>query len=146
MYSSEDILRGRKFKKLVEFEYENFRKEYNLKQIDVEVLAYLAKNPGSTACMISRNLDLHKGQLSESLRHLASLKFIRERQDKEDHRYVHYEPTPKAEPLEAKVTACHSQIHDRLWKGFTDEELQEMRRLMGKLYGNIENILSEQEC
>lgn len=146
MYSSEDVLRGRKFKKLIEMEYEGFRKEYNLKQIDVEVLAYLAKNQGSTACMISKNLDLHKGQLSESLRHLASLKFIRERQDKEDHRYVHYELTPKAQPLENKVMDCRSQIHEKIWKGFTDEELQETRRLLGKLYGNIEDLLGQYEA
>lgn len=145
MYGSEDILRGRKFKKLVEFEYENFRKEYHLKQIDVEVLAYLAKNPGSTACAISRNLDLHKGQLSESLRHLCSVKFVREKQDAQDHRYVHYETTPKAQPLESKVAACRNQIQEHLWKGFTKEEMEESRRLLGKLTSNIEDILQEYE-
>lgn len=137
----EYLLRGRKIKKMVELSSEGFRQKYKLKQIEIEVLIYLSTHPGTTASAIVNELDLHKGQLSDALQHLVNLNYAVEYHDPKDHRYVHYETTEKSVPLANALLARREELKQQLFKGFTDEEINELHRLIKKMTTNINEVI-----
>ena len=84
------ILYGRKFKKMTDRIYEKLRQEYDLKQIEVEILYYLSQRPEDSACDIYRNLYLNKGHVSQALSSLCKKGFLKASIDPDDRRYISY--------------------------------------------------------
>lgn len=138
------LLRGRKIKRLVEYSCENLRREYDLKQIEIDVLAYLAMHPDTTAHVIVNTLDLHKGQLSAALNRLIRLGYAAEYHDPDDHRYVHYEATKKSRQLIQAILSEKKKIKEQIFKGFTAEEVDELHRLMQKMSANVDEMINMQ--
>ena len=70
---SDCLLWGRKLRGFFKAFSDEYRKDYGLKQIDLEILFYLHYNPEASIGEISRNQSLNKGQLSLAMTDLKEM-------------------------------------------------------------------------
>ena len=52
------ILRGRKIKRISDIAFGELRRKYGLKQLEVEILIYLSRNPGASASTFIKQMGL----------------------------------------------------------------------------------------
>lgn len=137
------ILRGRKFKRMVEHIFEDIRKKYDLRQIEIELLFYLSEEPNASASDIYRNLNLNKGQVSQALDHLCRNGYLQSRIDPADRRYVSYEMLEKASVIIEEGIVIRDSMQSLLFAGLTEEELKVMEHLTEKISLNIDRIVEK---
>ena len=108
------ILRGRKIKRISDIAFGELRKKYGIKQLEVEILIYLSRNPESSASSFIKEMGLNKGQVSVAMDNLSSGGFITLKRDNKDHRYSHASVTEKALPVleEAEPAQQHAERED----------------------------------
>ncbi|MBO6300798.1 MAG: transcriptional regulator [Lachnospiraceae bacterium] len=124
---------------------EEFRRDYGLKQIDLEILFYLHYNPKASIGEISRNQSLNKGQLSLAMTELKENGYIDAIESEQDKRYQIYHLTPAAEKLWERIVASKMQMRDRLYDGLTDEERATFEKLVRRIGANIDKMLEEKQ-
>ena len=79
------LLRGRQFKRLTEHRFSSLRKKYGLKQIELEIIAFMSKNSGVvTSTDIRSMMMLNKGQISQAMDTLCQRGYLRSGSDQDD--------------------------------------------------------------
>lgn len=135
----EAILRGGRFKQIVESQVKEIRKEYELKQMEIDVLFALAKRGNNnTSADICRHLRANKGHVSQTVESLRSKKLLIERQDEKDRRYMHYYLTREADEIIQKVSQKWDELNSRLFKGILPEEIEVFNRVSEQIARNME--------
>ena len=134
------ILYGRKFKKMTDRIYEKLRQEYDLKQIEVEILYYLSQRPEDSACDIYRNLYLNKGHVSQALSSLCKKGFLKASIDPDDRRYISYSIQKKGSNMIEETGRIKTEMFKNLLRGIKEEDLIVMRRVSEILSKNIDCI------
>ena len=142
----EDILRGRKFKKLVDVRFSQLRKSYDLKQIEVDILYYIhmAKTK-VTASELCKNMELNKGQVSIAMDRLETLGYIRKLPESKDKRLIHYELEKKALPLIKDIDAITNEVKESLLEGVNQEEIKLLCSIFQKLTHNMDAMINEEK-
>lgn len=145
-YSSvETLLYGKQFRKLMEKELEPVQKEFNLCNIDLQILLYLDKHQDGhdTSKDILRLQMFTKGHISQSLSRLQKMGYVFMRQDEEDRRCTHNHLTDRAQDILSRIRNINTELWDVLMKDVTDEELAMLRSVAEKIGRNIEAVLKE---
>ena len=70
------VLRGRKLKRISDIAFGELRRKYGLKQLEVEILIYLSRNPEASASTFIKEMGLNKGQVSVAMDNLSSGGFL----------------------------------------------------------------------
>lgn len=142
----EVLLRGNEFKKLRECGLSEIRKQYNLKRIEVEILYFLSKaGSNDTSAGICKHLNANKGHISQAVDNLCKQNYITAMPDTRDRRYIHYQVTHEAKEIVERITLTWKELNQELFSGVTAEEMEELKRIAGKIGKNMERIISQQE-
>lgn len=134
------ILKGRKFKKMLEHIYVKIRTECGLRQIEVEIMFYLSQRPHDSSTDISRNLFLNKGHVSQAMNNLCVKGYVEASIDPKDRRYVTYTYTDKGNEMMKEAARIRQLINEQLLQGVTTEELEVFERVSTIISGNIDHI------
>ncbi len=135
------ILRGRKFKKMLEHLYESLRAKYGLRQIEIDIMMYLGQCPTDTASDISRALCINKGHVSQAMNNLCVSGYLNSYEDKNDRRFVSYEITDKGKLLIDETNVIKETINLKLFKGISKEEMKFLERITFIISDNLDHII-----
>ena len=134
------LLRGRWFKKVLEDAYEQYRKRFALKQIDIEILLFSFQHKGVSASDIYRTLHLNKGQVSKSMFGLCENGYLYAKQDKADRRYVFYEITEQGMKVVSELGITYNKIIENVFEGVTEEEKKVVCHVTETMLANVEKM------
>ena len=134
------ILKGRKFKKMLDYIYEDLRNKYALRQIEIEIMMYLAKRPNDSASDIYRNLYMNKGHVSQAMNNLCVKGYLNACVDSKDRRYVSYAITEKGKSMIDETTIIRKSINEQLFQGISEEELRAIERAAAIIGDNIDSV------
>ena len=137
------VLRGRKLKKYTDHTFRTIREEYDLKQIEIEILFCLYKNPKATSSDVYRELSLHKGHVSMAMDDLCQKGYLQSEHDRHDRRYVNYEITEKGKPVAEEIAAIRGESHSKIFEGVSEEEMDILKSIMAKVSGNLDKICED---
>lgn len=133
---------GRKFKSLLKHCFEPIRRKYDLKQVEIEVLSYLAANPGATSTDVYKELNLNKGHVSQSTIHLQSCGLIELHVNPKDKRSATYSLTEKGYSVYSDIMLIHDDVLSKLFEDVSSEEKKVFLDISGKVLRNIDSMLS----
>ena len=134
------ILKGRKFRKMLEHFYEKLRDKYSLKQIELEIIFYLSQRPHDSASDICRNLYLNKGHVSQSMNNLCVKEYLNSYTDSSDRRYVSYDITKKGKVVIEDIISINNSIYEQLLTGISESELKVIDKVVTILSDNMERL------
>ena len=140
----EAMLRGGKFRKILESCIIVFREKYDLKKTEVEVLYYFANaDQKDTAKDVTNYLQMNKGHISTTLDGLCKKQLLVSNQDNIDRRIVHYEATDKAGMIIREIKSVVTQLNKDLFEGVSIEDRKALERIATQIAQNIDRIERE---
>ena len=122
---------------------EEFRRDYGLGQIDLDILLYLHHYPEASIGEISRSQSLNKGQLSLAMAKLKDMGYIDAVENEQDKRYQIYHLTPAAEKIWDRLVVSKEKMKQQLFYNFTIEEQHLFEELVARMGTNIDRILED---
>ena len=134
------VLRGRKLKRISDIAFGELRRKYGLKQLEVEILIYLSRNPEASASTFIEEMGLNKGQVSVAMDNLSSGGFITLKRDNKDHRYSHASVTEKALPLLEEAEKLKVMYEIMIFSGISPEDAFSFWNVSKKMMANLEKI------
>lgn len=138
----EILLYGHLYKKLCEQYMLPFREEYDLRQIDIEILYWLhASGERNTSSDISKSQLFTKGHISQSANRLEQMGFIVTVSDENDRRCMHLRLTDKALPLLAQIVEARNAMYEVIFDGITQEEKDVMARVIAQIESNMKSAI-----
>jgi len=136
------LLYGMQYRHLLEQRSEPLMKKYHLQRIDLMILIYLANAGDKDTSRDIQSLNMFtKGHISQSLSRLKKNGYLEIRRDKEDRRCTHNILTEKAGPARQEMGRISSEIEEIVFRGLTEEELQNFSTISSKIDQNISNSL-----
>ena len=134
------VLRGRKLKRISDIAFGELRRKYGLKQLEVEILIYLSRNPEASASTFIKQMGLNKGQVSVAMDNLSSGGFITLKRDNKDHRYSHASVTEKALPVLEEAEKLKAMYEIMIFSGISPEDAFSFWNVSKKMMANLEKI------
>ena len=134
------VLRGRKLKRISDIAFGELRRKYGLKQLEVEILIYLSRNPEASASSFIKEMGLNKGQVSVAMDNLSSGGFITLKRDNKDHRYSHASVTEKALPVLEEAEKLKVLYEKMIFSGISPEDAFSFWNVSKKMMANLEKI------
>ncbi len=134
------ILRGRKIKRISDLAFGELRRKYGLKQLEVEILIYLSRNPESSASTFIKEMGLNKGQVSVAMDNLSFGGFITLKRDNTDHRYCHASITEKTLPVLEEAEKIKVLYEKMIFSGISPEDAFSFWKVSEKMLANLEKI------
>ena len=134
------VLRGRKLKRISDIAFGELRRKYGLKQLEVEILIYLSRNPEASASTFIKEMGLNKGQVSVAMDNLSSGGFITLKRDNRDHRYSHASVTEKALPVLEEAEKIKVLYEKMIFSGISPEDAFSFWNVSKKMMANLEKI------
>ena len=104
------------------------------------MIAVVATNPGATQRMIADALEMSEASAGRLVDRLCSEGLLTRRSREDDSRAKAIDISDAAEPLLEKLTIIAQQSEDRMFKGFSDEEIETLSILLDKVYANLSNV------
>jgi DNA-binding MarR family transcriptional regulator len=137
----EVALRGGDFKHLVDMQFNEIKKKYGLKKVEIETLFYLSKcGSENTPTDITRRLNLNRGHVSQAIDALLKKDLIAAVADQKDRRSMHYTITTGAVTIIDEIANAKKKMDAQILKGITEEELDTYRQITKKIIANIREM------
>lgn len=138
----ESILKGGKFRKLMEEQIGEIRKKYDMKKAELEILYFLSRCDGhNTSTDIHEQLLMNRGHISQAVDSLCKRKFISAIPDERDRRYVHYILLDSAREIVRELSAQYEELNGKILDGISEEELEIFQRVAAKIRNNMEKLI-----
>ncbi|WP_343210020.1 MarR family winged helix-turn-helix transcriptional regulator [Anaerolentibacter hominis] len=132
---------GRKIRKAYESSFKEFVQAYGLTQNELDVLLFLANNPGyDTAKDIVEMRLLSKSHVCKSVETLTRRGFLTGIQDERDRRSIHLTVLEAAGPVVAQARQIQREFYELLYKGITPEERDVLQKIFRKMSENLRHI------
>jgi DNA-binding MarR family transcriptional regulator len=112
--------------------------DYHLSQNELEVLLYLANNPGHTAKELANRRGISRSLVSKSVDLLMKQGYLRGEQDERDRRKIHLFLEEKADGLVQKMQDARLDFIQQIFRGISQEELTQIIQVLGKMINNLE--------
>lgn len=111
--------------------------KYQLTQMEADIISFLKNNPGKdTVGDIAELRMFSKGNVSCTVEKLIQKSMLQRENDREDRRKVHLLLRPEAESLIRDIEAVRMQFKGKLFRGFSEEELEEYERFNQRIREN----------
>lgn len=111
--------------------------KYQLTQMEADIISFLKNNPGKdTVGDIAELRMFSKGNVSCAVEKLMQKSMLQRENDREDRRKVHLLLRPEAESLIRDIEAVRMQFKGKLFRGFSEEELEEYERFNQRIREN----------
>ena len=137
----EVLLRGSKFKEVIEGNFKPIREKYDLKRLEIDILLLLSKfGENNTSSDIMKYLNMNKGHISQSVDSLRKEGYLTAETDKDDRRYVHFFLTEKSNHVIAEIKEIWNQVTLKIFKDISEEELLAFRDTALKIEKNMDNV------
>ena len=104
------------------------------------MIAVVATNPGATQRMIADTLEMSEASAGRLVDRLCNEGLLTRRSREDDRRAKAIYISEAAEPLLEKLTIIARDSEDRMFKGFSDDEVETLNKLLDKVYANLSNI------
>ncbi len=104
------------------------------------MIAVVATNPGATQRMIADALEMSEASAGRLVDRLCSEGLLTRRSREDDRRAKAIYISDAAEPLLEKLTIIAQQSEERMFKSFSDEEVETLKVLLDKVYANLNNV------
>ena len=115
-----------------------------LTQLETDILLFLANNPDcDTARDIVEKRHLAKSHVSAGVEALAARGLLERRKQAGNRKTIHLRLTAAAAPVVEEGRAIQQQYGQMLLEDFSEEERRDLFRLLEKVSGNVDRILSE---
>jgi DNA-binding MarR family transcriptional regulator len=138
----EIALKGGYFKRLADKQFDEMKKKYGLKKIEIEVLFYLSKcGKENTPTDITKRLNLNRGHVSQAIDVLLKRQLVAAAADKLDRRCMHYTITSQAVSLIDEIATVKKEMDRQILQGITEEELAVYQKISDKMIKNIRELL-----
>ena len=121
------LITGRQFRRMCEKEYENIRKKYNLRRVELDILYFLDYSENArTAKDIARIRQVSKAHISSAVENLVKNQMIETREDQADRRRVLLELTEKGREVVEEVAVVRKCMYEVVYRGMTEQEKEVM--------------------
>ncbi|MDO5389565.1 MAG: MarR family winged helix-turn-helix transcriptional regulator [Eubacteriales bacterium] len=138
----ESILKGGKFRKLMEEQIGEIRKKYDMKKAELEILYFLSRCDGhNTSTDIHDQLLMNRGHISQAVDSLCKRKFISAIPDERDRRYVHYILLDSAREIVRELSTQYEELNCKILDGISEEELEIFQSVAAKIRNNMEKLI-----
>ena len=138
----ESILKGGKFRKLMEEQIGEIRKKYDMKKAELEILYFLSRCDGhNTSTDIHDQLLMNRGHISQAVDRLCKRKFISAIPDERDRRYVYYILLDSAREIVRELSTQYEELNCKILDGISEEELEIFQRVAAKIRNNMEKLI-----
>jgi MarR family transcriptional regulator, transcriptional regulator for hemolysin len=101
------------------------------------MIAVVARHPGSTQRTIAEALDMSEASAGRLIDRLCADGLLERRERIDDRRARAVYPTDKANPLLEKLALIAQDAEGRMFKGFGDNELVQLRDYLDRIYKNL---------
>lgn len=141
--SVEGILRGGKFKKLIESRLTDIKDRTGLKRVEIEVIYFLYReSEHNTMTDICQHLQLNKGHISSVMDSLCKKGYVVQNHDPNDRRYIRYTVTELADSIVGPMDQSWENMSQKILTGISQEDLSVFEKVARRIEQNIENMLS----
>jgi DNA-binding MarR family transcriptional regulator len=137
----EIALKGGDFKRLIDKQFDEIKRRYNLKKVDIEVLFFLSKcGNENTPTDITKRLNLNRGHVSQAIDILLKRQLITAVADEKDRRCMHYTITTSAVSVIDEIANVKKEMDRQILQGITEEELAVYKKISDKMIKNIREM------
>ncbi len=117
---------------------------YQLTQMEYDILMFLHNNPNyTTATDIASIRRLTKSHVSSALKMLEDKGYIRRYYELNNRKTVHIEVLELAKGIIQEGYNVQKDFFDTIFFGFSEEERNQYRTLLDRIYENVEKGLEE---
>lgn len=142
----EVIILGTQLKKLLEKKSEVLMQKYDLRKVELDILAYLYSYKemyGDTAKDIVNRKHISKAHISKSVENLKERGLINLIEDKEDHRISHITLSEAANEVVREFLEIHNACKSIVFQNITEEEKRQTENIFLKMQNNINQELEK---
>lgn len=121
---------------------DNVCEKHNITRIELDILLFLANNPRyDTATDIVEIRYLSKSQVSAAIKHIEACGYIRKEYTQNNRKTAHLRICGAAEEIVADGRTAQKNFFDIMMRGISQEERENMRRCMDRIFENINQYL-----
>ena len=143
--SIERILRGGKFKKLLEKTMADAKNKTNLNRVELEVIYLLFHyDDVTTLTDICQYTQMNKGHMSTTLDNLVKKGYVVCKRDEKDRRYVKYQLTEASEQIRMEIDSLWSELISKIVSGIDEESLEVFNQVAKQINENIDYLLENE--
>lgn len=143
--SIERILRGGKFKKLLEKTMADAKNKTNLNRVELEVIYLLFHyDDVTTLTDICQYTQMNKGHMSTTLDNLVKKGYVVCKRDEKDRRYVKYQLTEASEQIRMEIDDLWSELLSKIVSGIDEESFEVFNQVAKQINENIDYLLENE--
>ena len=132
------LVQGKMMKQNRDEIFRSIRRNYGLKQVEVEVLITLADRSAASAKEIADALFLTKGHVSLAVECLTGKHLISCMRDHTDRRCVRLSLTAEGKQIADEIFCLKEELDQRMLRGFSEEEIRQFKDYCRRITENIE--------
>ena len=141
----EGILRGGKFKRLLEKTMVDAKSKADLNRLELEVIYLLFHYDDITTLTdICRYTQMNKGHISTTLDNLQKKGYVICEGDENDRRYVKYRLTEASEQIRMEVDELWSELLTNIVSGIDEHSLEVFNQVAKQINDNIDRLLENE--
>lgn len=108
----------------------------------IPALMQVYRHPGITQDEISSNAGIDKGTAARTITQLENNGLVIRQTDEKDRRVNHIFPTEEGMEVKAQVLRVIVELHEILYNGFSECEIDEMFSMLERMKNNIVNYIN----
>lgn len=108
----------------------------------IPALMQVYRHPGITQDEISSNAGIDKGTAARTITQLENNGLVIRQTDEKDRRVNHIFPTEEGMEVKAQVLRVIVELHEILYNGFNECEIDEMFSMLERMKNNIVNYIN----
>jgi len=109
----------------------------NVTRSQWSMIAVVARYPGSTQRTIAEYLEMSEASAGRLIDRLCADGLLERRDRADDRRARAVYLTPEAKPLLDQLGEIANESEDRMFRGFSDDEVERLRDYMNRIYDNV---------
>ena len=106
----------------------------------------ISENPGTSQGTIANEFHIDKGSVARTIALLIDKGLVDKKENPENKRENLVYPTKKMLDISDKVKEANSELNAVLNRGFSEEEIEELSRLLSRMAGNLIEALGKEGC
>src|SRR5262245_23236117 len=116
---------------------------YDLTQAQGEIIYNLFQQDGQTQAGLGKTLKVSAPTINRMIDVLVEKGFVLRKGDKSDARRKQIHLTPKGRKFKDEVTTAQQQAEEALRRGFTRNELVQLKDYIDRMYSNVSKVMRE---
>jgi MarR family transcriptional regulator, transcriptional regulator for hemolysin len=113
---------------------------YDLSRAQWRLLAYILRNQGMTQSEIARVLELERASVGQTIDIMERKQLLARTPSQTDRRVWRIEATQKAHDLLPELRPMIDRLHEQMFAGFSESEIDQLGDLIDRIVNNIDEI------